>query len=170
MTDLAIRTTEIADRIGDVLDILADTSEKVDNRAVAYAIAQQIRLRLDRALKASRDDIIVAMERDGLKQLGPVTIKSSAVDPTYPCNDRENWEDSTVQDSMAEIAMRDETRRYIRRIPPHLEIDVPVLAEDVVAGIPAARALYGLLNEKGWRREVARRLSLDVRPPRKGTE
>jgi len=166
MTDLAIRTTEIADRIGDVLDILADPSEKVDNRAVAYAIAQQIRLKLDRALKASRDDIIVAMERDGVQQLGPVTIKSSAVDPSYPCNDRENWEDSTVQDSMYELSLRSETARYIRRVPSHLEIDVPVLAEDVVAGLTPARALYRMLNERGWRKEEARRLALAVRPPK----
>ena len=156
----------MASDLDDVLVVLADTSQPIENRAAVYAVAQRLRLKLDRALKASRDDIIVAMEREGVKQLGPVTIKSTAVDPTYPANDRENWEDSTVQDSMREMFLHREYGRYIRQVPSHYEVDVPVLAEDVVAGIPAARALYGLLNEKGWRREVARRLSLDVRPPK----
>jgi hypothetical protein len=166
MTDLAIRTTEIADRIGDVLDILGDTSEKVDNRAVAYAIAQQIRLRLDRALKASRDDIIVAMERDGLKQLGPVTIKSSAVDPSWPANDRDNWQDVNIQDALVELSKDERTSAYVRYIPGHLEVAVDVLAQDIQLGVQAAIDLYREANAKGWRKEEARRLSLAVREGR----
>jgi hypothetical protein len=166
MTDLAIRTTEIADRIGDVLDILGDTSEKVDNRAVAYAIAQQIRLRLDRALKASRDDIIVAMERQGVKQLGPVTIRSSAVDPKYPANDRDNWEDATVQDGLNALRHDERTRAYVRVVPAHFELDVDAMVEDMRLGVQAAIDLYREANKRGWRTEEARRLSLAVREGR----
>ena len=84
MSDVTLRPTEVTDRVGDVLDILSDDSSPIEDRAAAYAIAQQVRLRLDRALKASRDDLIVHMERSGLKSMGPLSVKSTAVDPSYP--------------------------------------------------------------------------------------
>jgi hypothetical protein len=160
---LRIRQTEVADRVGDVLDILADDTASLEEWGAAFAIGQQIRLRMDRALKARRDDIIVRMERDGLKALGPLTVKSTAVDPTYPCNERDNWEDATIQDALEALLTDEQTRPYVRRIPHHLEIDVAALAADVQLGVQQAIDLYRQLNEKGWRREEARRLSLAVR-------
>jgi hypothetical protein len=167
MTDLALRPTEVADRVGDVLDILADDNAALEDWIAAFAVGQQIRLKVDRALKARRDDIIIAMERSGTKALGPLSIKSTAVDPSYPVNSPENHEDATVQDALAALRQRRDTRPYVRAVPQHLEIAVDVLAADVQMGVQAAIDLYRALNDKGWRREEARRLSLAVREPRK---
>lgn len=170
MSDLTVRTTEIADRIGDVLSILADDSAGLDDWIAAFAVGQQLRLRMDRALKSRRDDIILAMERDGLKELGPLSIKSAAVDPKYVVNDPDNWEDSTIQDALAELRRDSRTRPYVRVIPAHLEIDPLALAADVQLGVQAAIDLYRAMNEKRWRTESARRLSLavrEVKAPRK---
>lgn len=163
MSDLTIRQTEIADRIGDVLDILSDDSASLDDWAAAYAVAQQVRLRLDRALKSRRDDLIVGMERAGRKALGPLSIKSAAVDPRYPANDRDNWDDAGVQDGLLALAADPATRPYVREVPYHREIAVDVLAADVQLGVQAAIDLYRELNKRGWRTEEARRLSLAVR-------
>jgi len=158
-------TTDLTriDRDEALLAILGDSSVTLDERAAAYAVLQQVRLRIDRALKANRDDIIVGMERQGLKALGPLTVKSTAVDPSYPCNARENWEDVTVQEGMAELSRDERYNGYVHRVPAHLEIDVLALATDVQLGGQNAIDLYRQLNEKGWRREEARRLSLAVR-------
>jgi hypothetical protein len=165
VSDLATVNTP---RIGQLVDELANPEARLEDRAAAYAVLQQVRLRIDRALKANRDDIVIGMERQGLKALGPVTIKSSAVDPSYPCNAPENHEDATVQDALADLYAEKATRPYVRQIPHHLEIAVDVLAADVQMGVQAAIDLYRQLNEKGWRREEARRLSLAVREPRRG--
>jgi hypothetical protein len=154
--------------VDDALTILADSDAPLDDRAAVYAVLQQFRLRLDRALKASRDDLLIGMERQGLKSLGPLSIKSTAVDPTYPANDRENWQDLTVQDAMKQLRQDEATRPYIRAVPAHFEIDVPTLAADVQMGVQAAIDLYRQLNEKGWRVEEGRRLSIAVREPRGG--
>jgi hypothetical protein len=167
MTDLIVRDSEVANRIGDVLDILADDSATMDDWAAAYSIAQQLRLRLDRGLKSRRDDLIVGMERSGLKSLGPLSIRSAAVDPRYTCNEADNWDDADVQDTLEELAQDPNTRAYVRLIPAHREIAVDVLAQDVQLGVQAAQLLYRELNRKGWRTEQARRLSLAVREPRK---
>jgi hypothetical protein len=166
---LSVRFTEVAERVGDVLDILADDTAAIEDWAAAYAIAQQLRLRLDRSLKSRRDDLIVGMERSGLKALGPLTIKSAAVDPSYPCNSPDNWDDADVQDTMEALAQDPNTRAYVRLIPAHREIAVDALAQDVQLGVQAAQLLYRELNRKGWRTEQARRLSLAVREPRKDT-
>lgn len=169
MSDLVIRQSEVADRVGDILDILADDTASLDDWAAAYSIAQQLRLKLDRGLKRRRDDLIVGMERAGVKSLGPLSIRSSAVDPSYPANSPENWSDSTVQDTLAALRADRSTRPYVREVPAHLEIAVDVLAADVQMGVQAAIDLYRELNRKGWRTEAARRLSLAVREPRRNT-
>lgn len=164
MTDLATLATP---KIGELADELANPGARLEDRAAAYAVLQQVRIRVDRALKANRDDIIVGMERAGLRDLGPVSVKSTAVDPTYPANDRDNWDDATVQDAMAAMLGNPDTRAYIRQVPSHLEIAVDVLAHDIRMGVQAAIDLFRELNRRGWRREEARRLSLAVREPRK---
>ena len=162
---LNIRAAEVADRIGDVLDVLSDDTATLEDWAAAFAIGQQVRLRMDRALKARRDDIIVGMERGGLKSLGPLTVRSSAVDPSYPCNARENWDDTMVQDALNELRHHPDTAPYVRVVPAHFEIDVDRLTEDIRLGAQVAIDLYRELNRKGFRREEARRLSLAVREP-----
>ncbi len=160
---LAIRSTEIADRIGDVLAILADDTASLDEWAAAYSVAQQVKLRLDRSLKARRDDIIVGMERGGLKSVGPLTVKSTAVDPVYPVNERDNWEDATAQDALAALRQEPLTRRYVRVVPAHLEVDVEALVFDLRMGVQGAIDMYREMNRHGWRRERDRRKSLAVR-------
>lgn len=149
--------------ITDALAIVQDPDASLDDRGAMWALLHQIQLRVNRALKASRDDVILGMERAGLKALGPLTIKSTAVDPSYPCNAPENHEDAGVQDAMAELRANPATRAYVKAVPAHLEIDVLTLAHDVQMGVQSAIDLYRMLNEKRWRVEQARRLSLAVR-------
>lgn len=154
-------------KVAELADELSNPEARMEDRAAAYAVLQQVRLRIDRVLKANRDDLIVGMERDGLKELGPLSIKSAAVDPKYVVNEPENWEDSTIQDALAEIRRDATTRSYVRVIPAHMEIDPLALAADVQLGVQAALDLYRAMNEKRWRTESARRLSLAVREARR---
>jgi hypothetical protein len=173
VTDLAARNGSLAADALNLVELvtegMGDVERPLEDRGAFYAIGQQLRLKLDRALKGSRDDLIVGMERAGLKSMGPLTIRSAAVDPSYPCNAPENWDDADVQDTMEALAQDPNTRAYVRLIPAHREIAVDVLAQDVQLGVQAAQLLYRELNRKGWRTEQARRLSLAVREPRKGT-
>lgn len=148
------------------LAVLGDPAASLADRIAAYAVAHQWQLRVNRVLRASRDDLIVGMTRDGLNELGPVSIKASAVDPSYPANEPDNWTDAGVQDAMAALRANRDTRGYIRAVPAHLEIDVLALAADVQLGVQAALNLYRELNRRRWRVESARRLSLAVREPR----
>jgi hypothetical protein len=149
-------------RIDNVLGILADREQTLDNRAAAYAVAQQVKLRLDRGLKASRDDLIRGMQSADLKELGPLSIKSAAVDPVYPVNDPENWGDSGVQDALEELTEDRSLRPYVRLVPRHFEIDVYRMVEDIRLGVQAALNLYQILNVNHWRVERERRYSLAV--------
>lgn len=151
-----------------LIRLLADPEAPLEDKAASYAVVQQLRLRADRALKSSRDDIIVGMERAGLKSIGPVSVRSSAVDPRYVCNEPGNWVDYGVQAAMTELMGDRATRPYVRQVPGHMEIDVDLLTADMQMGVQAALDLYRALNDKGWRKEEARRLSLAVRE-RKGT-
>ncbi len=153
MSALTIRGTEVADRIGDVLDILSDDTASLGEWVAAYSVVQQVKLRLDRSLKARRDDIIIGMERAGLRDLGPVSITSTAVDPRYVCNERDNWEDSTTQDALAELRHDPTMREYVRPVPAHLEVDVDRMTEDMRLGVQGAIHLYRALNSHGWRVE-----------------
>jgi hypothetical protein len=150
-------------RIDNVLGILADRQQTLDNRAAAYAFAQAVKLRLDRGLKASRDDLIRGMQADGLKELGPLSIKSTAVEPRYVCNERENWEDASVQDALEELTEDRALRPYVRLVPRHFEIDVERMVEDIRLGVQAALNLFQILNVNHWRTERDRRYSLAVR-------
>jgi len=176
MTDLTIRMTEVADRIGDLLDVLNDPSASRDDKAAAWAVGQQIQKRIRSALGIGgrgmtvQQQLIEDMTREGLKELGPLSIKSTAVDPKYECNEEGNWGDDGIQSAMADMKADPELGRYVRSIPAHLEIDVLALTEDIRLGADAAIALYRELNRRGWRTEQARRLSLavrEVRAPRK---
>ncbi len=166
MTDLTVRMSEVADRVGDILDILHDPEASRDDKAAAWAVGHQVQLRINRVLRSSRDDLIVSMERDGLKELGPLSIKSAAVDPRYECNEADNWDDDGIQSAMADMKADKALGKYIRTIPAHLEIDVAALTEDIRLGVDAAIALYRELNRRRWRVEQARRLSLAVREVR----
>ena len=149
--------------IADAMDAVQNPDLPLEDRAGVYAVLHQIQLRINRAIRSAKDDIILGIERQGLKELGPLSIKATAVDPRYDCNMPENWGDEGVQSAMADLWADAATHRYIRSIPAHLEIDVHALAEDVQLGSQVALDLYRMLNEKRWRTEQARRLSLAVR-------
>jgi hypothetical protein len=145
------------------LKVLGSSEAALDDRAAAYAVLQQIRLRVDRALKDARDPIIEGMLADGITELGPLSVKFTAVDPSYPVNHRENWEDATVQDTLAELRSDPFLGQYVRSVPYHLEIDVERFAPDVHDKMPAALELWAEMNRRGWRKSKPSRKSLAVR-------
>lgn len=162
MTALIKQSTGIQ-RLDVALGVLGDSEATMDDRAAAYAFLYGAQITINRQLRSVKDDLIVHMEREGMRSMGPLSIKSSAVDPSYPCNAPDNWDDAGVQDAMTALLGDPSTRPYVRRIPSHLEIAVDVLAQDVQMGVQAAIDLYRELNRRGWRKEEARRLSLAVR-------
>ena len=166
MTDLAVRQTEVVDVV-DVLDILADEAASLEDWIAAYAVGQQFRLRIDRGLKSRRDDIIVGLERQGLKEFGPLSVKATAIDVRWPANDEGNWGDSSVQEAMEQYAKV--APEYFRHVPDHWEIDSAALGAGVAEGDPVAQQLHRECKEKGWRTEVGRRLSLAVREARRSS-
>ena len=87
MSELA---TYASAKLAELADELSNPEARLEDRAAAYAVLQQVKLRLDRVLKANRDDLIVGMTRKDVKELGPLSIKSAAVDPKYVCNEAGN--------------------------------------------------------------------------------
>lgn len=91
----------------DVLPVIADAMEAVQDRALAiedraalYGVLHQVQLRINRALRAAKDDLIVYLESTGLRELGPLSTKATAIDVKWPANDEANWADATVQEAM----------------------------------------------------------------------
>lgn len=144
------------------LEALDDTALTVDDRAAAYGVLHQVQLRINRALRKVRDELILHMERNDLKALGPLTVKSTAIDVRWPCNDEANWTDATVQDTLRDL-IRPVTPEFVRHVPEHYEIRTAELGEAVHLGDPAALQLHRELKDRGWRTEVGRRLSLAVK-------
>lgn len=167
MTDLAT-IERAAHPMVDALDLLANPATSRDDKAALWAVLHQWQLRINRVLRAEKDALIVSMERDGLRDLGPLSIKSSSIDPAWPCNDEGNWGDAGVQDAMQMLAKI--APDYIRHVPDHFEIRTAELGKGVVEGDPVARELHAECKRRGWRTEAGRRLSLAVReakPPTK---
>ena len=165
MSDLAVLQAGF-----EALDALSDTSLTIEDRAAVYATWHQIQLRINRKLKAVKDELIIYMEREGLRELGPLSVASTAIDVEWPCNAPGNWQDSTIQDALRGLYEAPATNDYIRSIPAHYEIDTAALGADVHAGIPAARQLHDQLKEHGWRTEAGKRLSLRVREAKREKE
>jgi LmbE family N-acetylglucosaminyl deacetylase len=148
--------------IDTALEALTDTRLTVDDRAAAYGVIHQVQLRLNRALRKVKDELIEHMERNHLKALGPLSIKSTAIDVAWPCNDEGNWMDATIQGALMDVYAR-LTPEFVKHIPDHYEIDTRALGEAVHLGDPAAQQLHQELKDRHWRTEVGRRLSLNVR-------
>lgn len=166
---LRVRQAEVADRIGDVLDILADPSASIDDKAAAYAIGYAIQRAMNRGLgvrqkgPTAQGEILRHMVEQKLDALGPLYIGWQSFDVEYPCNAADNWTDASVQDGMAAIRANPDTRDYIREIPAHLEIDVAALGADVHAGSVTAKALWDELRARRWRTDGGKRAVLKVR-------
>lgn len=161
MTDLMIREGSLA-TLDDALHTLADPAAPIEDRAAVYALAHQVQLRLNRALRKVRDDLIVYMKANDLKALGPLTIKSTPIDVQWPCNDEANWEDATVQDTFRDLLMPI-APEFIRKVPAHYEVRTKELGAAVHLGDPLALQLHRELKKRNWRTEAGRRLSIEVK-------
>lgn len=157
-----LTTTTGIQQVDATLRTMTDPTVPVEDVAAAYSVLYALQIAVNRQLRTVKDRLIVHMEQEGIRKLGPLSVTSSAIDPTYTCNEPGNWEDTTTQEALETLRADPDYNDYVRVIPAHLEIDTAKLGADVHAGVSAARALYDQLREHGWRREAGRRLSLKV--------
>lgn len=144
------------------LEALTDTRLTVDDRAAAYGVLHQVQLRINRALKKVRDELIVYMTTTDLRSVGPLRIKSTPIDVAWPCNMEANWTDATVQDTFRDVLLPI-APEYIRKIPAHYELDTAALGAAVHLGDPLALQVHREVKARGWRTDQGRRLSIEVR-------
>ncbi len=142
------------------LDAMGDRSLSPESRGAIWATLHRIQLVINRALKANRDDLVIYMQANDLRQMGPLSLKATAIDVKWPINDPGNWTDDTAQGWLA--AIRATAVEYIREVPAHLEIDTKALGAGMAEGDPVAKELHRLLKRSGYRTEAGRRLSLAV--------
>jgi len=147
--------------IATALTALGDRALTIEDRAGAYAVIHQVQLRLNRALRKVRDELIAYLTDNDLKALGPLSVRSVPVDVEYRCNDEGNWGDATVQDTMRDVILP-VAPEYVRLVPEHYEIRTAELGKGVVLGDPVALQLHRELKARGWRTEAGRRLSIAV--------
>ena len=153
--------------IDQALVVLVQPGLTIEDRAAAYGLLHQVQLRVNRALRPVRDELIAHLRGLGRDaSIGPLRLKSTAVGVAWPCNDPGNWQDVGLQDAMEGLRQDPDTRPYIRHVPEHYEIDTVALGGDVAAGIAQAHRLHREMKLKGWRTEETRRWSLDVREVR----
>lgn len=155
-------TTELSESrvIDRALDVVSNSLAVPEDRGAAYALLHQVQLRINRVLRKAKDDLILHMEREGLRSMGPLSVKATAIDPRYPVNDEGNWADAGTQEELEQLAKI--APDFIRRVPEHFEIRTAELGAAVHAGDPVAIQLYQHCNERRWRVEDGRRLSLAV--------
>ena len=148
--------------IDGALEALTDTRLTIEDRAGAYAVLHQVQLRLNRALRKVKDELIVYMESNGLKALGPLSVRRTAIDVEWPCNAEGNWSDATTQDTFRDVLLPI-APEFIRQVPAHYEIRTAELGKAVHMGDPLALQLHRELKARGWRTEAGKRLSLEVK-------
>lgn len=159
MTQLAERQSP---NIDTALEALTDTRLTIEDRAGAYAVIHAVQLRLNRALRKVKDELIVYIESNGLKSLGPLSIKRTAFDIEWPCNSEANWTDSTTQDTFRDVLLPI-APEYVRVIPAHYELDTAALGAAAHMGDPLALQVHREIKARGWRTEAGKRLSLEVK-------
>lgn len=148
--------------IDTALEALTDTRLTIEDRAGAYGVIHQVQLRLNRALRKVKDDLIVYMKANDLKALGPLSIKSTPFDVEWPCNAEANWTDATTQDTFRDVLLPI-APEYVKEVPAHYEIRTAELGTAVHLGDPLALQLHREIKARGWRTEGGRRLSLEVK-------
>ena len=148
--------------IDSALEALSDSRLTTEDKAGAYALLHQVQLRINRALRKVKDDIIVYMRENDLRALGPLSVKATAIDVAWPCNEPANWEDATVQDTFRDVLLPI-APEYIRKIPAHYELDTAALGAAVHLGDPLALQVHREVKARGWRTEAGKRLSLEVK-------
>lgn len=157
--------------IPDALTVVTDTSRPIEDRAPAYAVLRRIRLQIDRAIRPVGQEIQAAMAAVDAKEWGPIRLAWKAIDPKYVCNDPDNWTDAGVQETLREWATSGryaapDGTPWINSIPGHYEVATAALGAAMAMGDPAARELYRLLNDKGYRKEQGRAATITVAEPR----
>lgn len=163
MTDIVpLQSDGTPQVLADAIEAVNDRSLDYNDRGAIYGVLHALQLRINRALRPAKQDLIAYMQSHDVTRLGPLSVSSTAVDPHYVCNDPGNWGDASVQDTLA--AWRSETRfaPYIRAIPEHLEVDTLALAKGFADNDPAAGELKRACDAEGFRVEQGRRLSLKV--------
>ena len=150
------------------LEAVADTQLPAEDRAAMYAVLYKIQQTIRRSLgigvrsaATPQAELVAHMEANGMRAMGPVSIKATAFDVTWPVNDVDNWEDNGLQNElqiMAGIAPD-----YIRLVPEHYELDTAAMGQGISMGDPVAVKLQRHAADSGWRREGGRRLSLAVK-------
>jgi hypothetical protein len=148
--------------IDTALEALTDTRLTIEDRGAAYAVLYAVQLRLNRALRKVKDELIVYMKSNDLKALGPLTVKSTPFDVEWPVNQEANWGDFMVQDTIRDVLLPI-APEFIRKVPAHYEIRTAELGKAIHLGDPLAIALHRELKARGWRTEAGRRLSLEVK-------
>lgn len=148
--------------IDTALDALHDNRLTIEDRAGAYAVLHQVQLRINRALRKVKDDLIVYMKSNDLKALGPLSVKSTPFDVEWPCNAEANWTDATTQDTFRDVLLPI-APEYIKTIPQHYELDTAALGSAVHMGDPLALQVHREIKARGWRTEGGRRLSIEVK-------
>jgi hypothetical protein len=150
--------------IDSALAALSDRSLSIDDRAAAYGVLHQVQLRMNRALRAVKDELITHLVSNDLRELGPLSVKYTAFDVEWPCNDEENWADLNVQEAMETYAKI--APDYFRHVPEHWEVRTAELGQGIAEGDPVAKQLHRQMKEHGWRVEGGRRASLAVKEVR----
>ncbi len=56
---------------------LADPATTPNDRAALYAVLYAVQLRINRALRKARDELIMHMERGNLRRLGPLSVRAT---------------------------------------------------------------------------------------------
>lgn len=157
----AVRLPGLPEALGDALALLADEATPVEDRAALYASLHQLQLRVNRVLRKARDPLIVHMESGGLRDVGPLSVKATAFDVTWPVNDPDNFGDYGLQDELAQFAKL--APDYIAKVPEHYELLTAALGAGIAANDPVAIKLHRHAKDAGWRKEGGRRLSLAVK-------
>jgi hypothetical protein len=155
--------------IDKALEAAADPTVSAEDRVALYAVLYRIQQTIRRGLgigvrsaATPQAELVAHLEANGLRELGPVQVKATAFDVTWPINAPDNWEDDGLQNELA--VMRQIAPDYIRLVPEHYELDTAAMAHGISSGDPVAVKLQRHAADSGWRREGGRRLSLTVRP------
>ena len=165
---LARRMDRALSPIDEALELVTDTTQPAEDRVALYAILFAIQRDIRRSLGVGvrsaatpQAELVSYLEANGLRGMGPVQVKATAYDVTWPVNSVDNWQDSGLQSELAAFALI--APDYIRLVPEHYELDTAAMAHGIANGDPVAVKLQRHAASSGWRREGGRRLSLAVR-------
>ena len=148
--------------INTALDALTDTRLTIEDRGGAYAVLHQAQLRINRKMRAVKDELIAYIVGNDLRSLGPLSVKATPFDVEWPCNSEANWTDATIQDTFHDVLLPI-APAFVKHVPEHYEIRTKELGAAVYVGDPLALQVHREIKARGWRTEGGKRLSLEVK-------